>query len=101
MARKRSRTWDDDYAPYGSSNTKGTPEDWRGAYQERMMGHDEAIAVLDKDNPYTILGLKQGASKDEVKKAYRNLAKKHHPDVGGDAEVFKKILAAYSLLGGK
>jgi molecular chaperone DnaJ len=48
---------------------------------------------------YKILGIDKSASKAEIKKAYRNLAKKHHPDKGGDAEKFKKISAAYDVLG--
>jgi len=47
---------------------------------------------------YDILGVNKAASKDEIKKAYRNLSKQHHPDVGGDEEMFKKISNAYNIL---
>jgi molecular chaperone DnaJ len=33
-----------------------------------------------KKNPYKVLGIKEGASYDEIKRAYRELAKKYHPD---------------------
>ncbi|CCW69193.1 unnamed protein product [Phytomonas sp. Hart1] len=47
-------------------------------------------------NPYAVLGIKQGASKVEVKKAYRVMARKHHPDApGGSHEKFQEIQAAY------
>lgn len=50
-------------------------------------------------NPYKILGLDNNASKDDIKKAYRNLSKKHHPDInGGDDTKFKKISDAYKIL---
>lgn len=52
----------------------------------------------DKKNPYTILGLKQGASKDQIKKAYRVLARKHHPDAGGSHETFQEIQQAYEQI---
>lgn len=52
-------------------------------------------------NAYEILGVPFGASQEEIKKAFRALAKLHHPDLGGDAEVFKKITAAYAELTGK
>ncbi len=47
---------------------------------------------------YKILGVSKTASKDEIKKAYRKLAHKHHPDKGGDEKTFKKISEAYHTL---
>jgi DnaJ-class molecular chaperone len=54
-------------------------------------------------NPYETLGVNQGATQDEIRAAYRKLAKKLHPDLNpGDnsaAEKFKAVSAAYDLLG--
>ncbi len=47
---------------------------------------------------YQTLGISKNASKDEIKKAFRTLAHKHHPDKGGDAEKFKEINEAYGVL---
>ena len=48
---------------------------------------------------YKVLGVDESYSQDEIKKAYRKLSLKHHPDRGGDGEQFKKINEAYSVLG--
>lgn len=54
-------------------------------------------------NLYSILRVEKGASQDDIKKAYRTLAKKLHPDHNKDdesiAERFKEVSAAYSILG--
>jgi curved DNA-binding protein len=47
---------------------------------------------------YNILGLNKNASEDEIKKAYRKLAMKYHPDRGGDEKRFKEIEEAYRIL---
>ena len=55
---------------------------------------------------YEILGLKPDASEDDIKKAYKKLALKYHPDRNSDdpekaAEKFKKISNAYQILTNK
>jgi molecular chaperone DnaJ len=51
------------------------------------------------DDYYDILGVDKGASQEEIKKAYRKKAHKHHPDKSdGDEEKFKKVSEAYDVL---
>ena len=47
---------------------------------------------------YKILGVSRTASADEIKSAYRKLARVYHPDAGGDEEKFKEINEAYEVL---
>ena len=46
-------------------------------------------------DPYAFLGVNNNSTEDEIKKQYRKLAMKHHPDKGGDPEMFKKVNDAY------
>ena len=53
------------------------------------------------EDPYKILGVSRDASEDEIKKAYRRLAKQYHPDVNktaGAEEKFKEIQNAYQQI---
>ena len=57
--------------------------------------------MADKRDYYEVLGIAKGASEDEIKKAYRSLAKKYHPDVNkapDAADKFKEINEAYEVL---
>lgn len=47
---------------------------------------------------YKLLGVEKNASADEIKKAFRKLAHKHHPDKGGDEKKFKEASEAYQIL---
>lgn len=56
------------------------------------------MAPPKKRDYYEVLGVDKNASPEEIKKAFRKLAMLHHPDRGGDAEKFKEINEAYSVL---
>ncbi len=49
-------------------------------------------------NHYETLNVSKDASFEEIKKSYRKLALKHHPDKGGNSDDFKKITEAYDIL---
>ena len=53
---------------------------------------------MPKKNFYDVLGVSRDASQDEIKKSFRKLAQKYHPDAGGDEDKFKEISEAYETL---
>jgi len=60
--------------------------------------------MADKRDYYDVLGISKGASEDEIKKAYRRLAKKYHPDISKEENAeakFKEVQAAYDTLSDK
>lgn len=62
--------------------------------------HCLSIKAMGKDY-YKILGIQSGSNEDEIKKAYRKMALKFHPDKNKDAnaeEKFKEIAEAYEVL---
>jgi len=54
-----------------------------------------------ENNPYHVLGISENASPEEIKHAHRYLAKKYHPDTGGDENKILAINAAWEILKNK
>lgn len=71
-----------------------------GAGDEFFGGRGGGAPKKDVDNKkfYDILGLTKEASADEIRKAYRKLAVKLHPDKGGSQEKFQELQSAYEVL---
>jgi DnaJ-class molecular chaperone len=70
----------------------------RQARQQQARSHHEPEEVRQQAEALEALGLHWGATSDAVKAAHRRLVKRHHPDMGGDAEAFRRINAAYQWL---
>ena len=78
----------------GAAGAKGAEAgEGRSSHNARQAAPDrqrvEALGILE---------LAWGASPAAVKAAHRRLVKRHHPDMGGDAEAFRRVNAAYQLL---
>ncbi len=54
--------------------------------------------LLERQQALSVLGLPPNATRQQIKRRYRALAKKHHPDRGGDQRQMQRIIAAYELL---
>eukprot|EP00656_Telonema_subtile_P012988 TRINITY_DN1657_c0_g1_i3.p1 TRINITY_DN1657_c0_g1~~TRINITY_DN1657_c0_g1_i3.p1 ORF type:complete len:522 (+),score=161.19 TRINITY_DN1657_c0_g1_i3:122-1687(+) len=63
------------------------------------MGGGRPRKDVDTTGLYKTLGVEKNATAAEIKKAYRKLAVKHHPDKGGDPDTFKEISKAYDVVG--
>ncbi len=57
-----------------------------------------ARAVLLRQQALAVLGLPPTATPQQIKRRYRALAKRHHPDLGGDPQQMQRIIAAYDFL---
>jgi molecular chaperone DnaJ len=53
---------------------------------------------MSKRDYYEVLGVNRNSTPDEIKKAYRKKSMEHHPDKGGNEEVFKEVAEAYETL---
>lgn len=67
-------------------------------YQPSLVIATYRSLQVDTDKFYKELGVSKSATPDEIKKAYRRLALKEHPDKGGDPEKFKALTIAYEVL---
>ena len=54
--------------------------------------------VLQRQQALGVLGLPPNATPQQIKRRYRALAKKYHPDLGGDPRQMQRLVAAYELL---
>ncbi|DBA05035.1 TPA: hypothetical protein N0F65_000723 [Lagenidium giganteum] len=66
-----------------------------GGFEQPGAGSSKPV---DNNKFYEALGVPKTATAAEIKKAYRKLALKNHPDKGGDPELFKTITVAYEVL---
>ena len=76
----------------------GLPRDDRRSACDRAVRRSHRRGVVVSDH-YTTLGVSRDASQEEIKRAYRKLARELHPDVNPEAEErFKEVAAAYEIL---
>ena len=54
--------------------------------------------LLERQQALAVLGLPPNATRQQIKRRYRVLAKQHHPDRGGDPRQMQRIIAAYEVL---
>jgi hypothetical protein len=67
-------------------------------YYQSFKENGFSISSLYDSNLLSVLGLQPGADLDEIKKRYRELALKYHPDKGGDSDKFIELFDAYKKL---
>ncbi|KAH8066546.1 hypothetical protein JL722_993 [Aureococcus anophagefferens] len=78
---------------------KRDDEELRRRAEARRTRDDEALRKTTEPSLYAALGVENDATDAELKKAFRRLCLKHHPDKGGDAATFSRLRDAYDVLG--
>lgn len=61
-------------------------------------GANPARTLLERQQALSVLGLPMNATPQQIKRRYRTLAKRYHPDRGGDQRQMQRIIAAYEYL---
>lgn len=77
----------------------GLPPEFEEAMGGGMGGRGRRKPPADTNKFYDVLGVSKNDSADTIRKAYRKLAVKNHPDKGGDEAKFKEIQKAFDVLG--
>ena len=81
----------------GIAHLRGMERHGGGQMMERAFEGFAQLAAPDKFDAWAVLGLRPGATKDEISAKFRDLSKRHHPDMGGDAGEFTKIERARAV----
>ena len=66
-----------------------------GSLEQAFRGYMALPERTSGSDWWEVLGVAVNASREQVKEAYRILVKKHHPDAGGEAELFHRVQEAY------
>jgi len=69
-----------------------------GQYHAKDYDPWDHVDDIDGMGHYTVLGVKRTAKLEEIKRAYREMARKHHPDKGGDPQMFGQVRKAWETL---
>ncbi|MGB0935119.1 MAG: DnaJ domain-containing protein [Alphaproteobacteria bacterium] len=71
---------------------------WQGSRNKQGVDAPPSTKNMTLDQAYEILGLKPGASKEDVIAAYHKLMKKNHPDTGGSTYIARQLTDAKDLI---
>lgn len=78
----------------GIAHLRGLERHGGGTMMERAFEGFAALPPPSKRDCWSVLGLRPGASRDDIEQKFRDLAKRHHPDFGGDPDEFMAVKKA-------